>query len=245
MGKNRGGSDEKVSFEGGKWKTLGEKCIIVNFQSEPPPSFRRSDPFELQIFRLYRFFDKTQPFSRGDSCFKNESGLLRHRWLTALSEIAPQRWPKLPALLWWCRTAVTFVISLHWPALLVRNFESMDEIVLFDTIHRKLDRFLENSRDRFCAIFQWSFLILWNFRVAERSSLLLNDQTCHLLNVGPIIYSLAIFYSHQTIDLNVGCAVMRSNLIKFSSQKTSQKENFTLIKFNVLKNYELQYNFFV
>ena len=94
-------------------------------------------------------------------------------------------------------------ISIYRPALFARVFGSMNETFLFDTMDGEFDWFLENSRDGFSGehpIFHLSFLIVGKFGVAKKSSLLSNDQTRHLFDVGSIIYS--IFHSHKTTDLN-------------------------------------------
>ena len=72
--------------------------------------------------------------------------------------------------------------------------------------------------------FQWSFLILGNFGEAMKISIISNDQTCYLINVGSIIYSISC--SRETTDVNFGCAVMQSNSVKISSQKTIETLKF-------------------
>ena len=80
--------------------------------------------------------------------------------------------------------------------------------------------------------FGWAHLIpivisnSQEFREATKISILSNDQTRHLFKVlvGSMIYSTSC--SHETIDLNLGCAWMRLNSLL--SEDVWDVENFTI-----------------
>ena len=80
-----------------------------------------------------------------------------------------------------------------------------------------------------------------------KCSILSNLQTCSPCNQQSIINSISwsIIYSiscfHETPDLNLAFAEMRSNSVKISSQKTFETLKISLSWFNFLKLYELQY----
>ena len=74
---------------------------------------------------------------------------------------------------------------------------------VFDTMHGKLDRFLENQRNRFCGehtTFQLSILILGKLAEATKILIISNDQKCHLCNVRSIVYSVSC--TPEATDLN-------------------------------------------
>ena len=55
-------------------------------------------------------------------------------------------------------------ISWHRLALFARGLVSMHEKIVFDTMHGKLDRFLENQRNRFCGELTTFQLSIFNSR---------------------------------------------------------------------------------
>ena len=81
---------------------------------------------------------------------------------------------------------------------------------------------LGNRNARHHTLFRTS----WQGIVATKISILSNDQTCHLCNVGSIVYS--IFYTPEATNLKLGCGAMLSNLVKISSQKTFETLKISL-----------------
>ena len=84
---------------------------------------------------------------------------------------------------------------------------SMQKFV-FDTMHGKLDWFLENQRNRFCGSTPHSncqVLILGKLAEATKILIISNDQKCHLCNVRSIVYSISC--TPEATDLNQGCAL--------------------------------------
>ena len=114
---------------------------------------------------------------------------------------------------------------------IARSFVSMHEKIVFDTMHEKLIGSLKLKK--------WILWLAHQYGEATKISILSNDQTCHLCKVGSIVYSISC--TPEATDLNQGCAAMRSNLVKISSQTRSEKLKISLSKFNFLKWYVLQY----
>ena len=70
------------------------------------------------------------------------------------------------------------------------------------------------------------FLIIGQFGEATKISILFNNQTCHLCNVGSIVYSISC--TPEATDLNEDFAAMQSNLVKISPQKTFETSKISL-----------------
>ena len=104
----------------------------------------------------------------------------------------------------------------------------MNEIFVFDTVGTLIGslRIKETEFVLSTPHFDCPFLILGKLGEATKISIYSNDQTCHLCNVGSIVYEISC--TPETTNLNQGCDATRSNLVEIFSQKTFETSKMSL-----------------